>query len=273
LIPMALAMSARALPMYAGLEPFPKGILWIAALSYAAGLALTVAGTALTSSTTRWLNGWAASVVGLGFVLMGIVLLVFTGIFMRTMRSRGRLPARVASLAPSPQAATHTYVARVKQERGSYGPFVALVASAYLWATLGGILLLVDGFAMLIGQAPPVALDAARHALALGFIALLICGVAPRMLPGFSGGHIVSPKLVHATLWLGNGASILRVGSLLVAPLLAGVDTGSTLDTLAFGLSGPIGLALAICLLINLWPAIWPTRRAQSPVQSPAQSA
>ncbi len=58
---------------------------------------------------------------------------------------------------------------------------------------------------MLFGAVPVFAIDAIRHSLSVGFITLLICGIAPRMLPGFSGGNIASPAL-------------LRVGSLLLAP-------------------------------------------------------
>jgi uncharacterized protein involved in response to NO len=111
--------------------------------------------------------------------------------------------------------------------------------------------------------------DAARHSLAVGFIALLICGVAPRMLPGFSGGRIRSARLVTATLWLGNGAALLRVGPLLAAPVLAALGpAGVAAGALAFGLSGPTGLALAIILAVNLWPALWPRRAATA---SPAE--
>lgn len=46
----------------------------------------------------------------------------------------------------------------------------------------------------------------------------------------------------------------------MLASTLAMLGTvGATLDALAFGLSGLIGLALAICLAINLWPALWPS--------------
>ena len=121
----------------------------------------------------------------------------------------------------------------------------------------GGVLLVSDGLTLLLQGSPLFALDAIRHSLAIGFIALLICGIAPRMIPGFSGGSIASAHLVTATLWLGNIAAILRVGSLLVDPLLATYGAvGQTIDALAFGLSGPIGLALAICLAVNLWPAL-----------------
>ncbi|HVB22405.1 MAG TPA: hypothetical protein VNG51_10700 [Ktedonobacteraceae bacterium] len=249
LVPMALAMSARSLPMYAGLEGFPNRILRPLAAGYFVGLLLICIGI-LTTPAANWLQG-------VGMTLLGVALLFFIAVFLRLMRKRGRLPQKVAKLAPQPEAVAQSYKAQVSHERNAYGPFVALVASAYMWAMLGGVLLVSDGLALLLQGSPLFALDAMRHSLAVGFIALLICGIAPRMIPGFSGGSIASPRLVTATLWLGNCAAVLRVGSLLVEPLLATYgNVGQTIDVVAFGLSGPIGLALAICLAVNLWPAL-----------------
>jgi uncharacterized protein involved in response to NO len=124
-----------------------------------------------------------------------------------------------------------------------------------MWAMLGALLLLIDAIGLLATSATPLAFDAIRHSFAVGFIALLICGIAPRMLPSFSGRHIASPHLVSATLWLGNAAALLRVGSVLLAPLLPGIQ-GNAIDSFLFSLSGPFGLALAICLAINLWPLL-----------------
>lgn len=249
LMPMALAMSARSLPMYAGLEGFPRRVLWPVAGVYFAGLVLLCVGV----------DGgplpWASLLNGLGMVLLGGVVLLFVGIFLSLMRRRGQLPERVTKLAPSPQTLAHTYQEQVRKEQTHYGPFVGLVASAYLWAMIGALLLLIDGCSVLATGSELVAFDAVRHSFALGFIALLICGIAPRMLPSFSGGKIASPKLVSATLWLGNAAALLRVGSLLFAPLFGGTR-GFAIDTFLFSLSGPCGLALAICLAINLWPAL-----------------
>jgi len=188
-------------------------------------------------------------------VLLGGVVLLFVGIFLNLMRRRGQLPERVAKLAPSPETLAQTYQKQVKEEQTHYGPFVGLVASAYLWAMLGTLLLLLDGYSLLATGSEVVAFDAVRHAFAIGFIALLICGIAPRMLSSFSGGKIVSPALVSATLWLGNTAAVLRVGSILFAPLFAGTQGLATV-TFLFSLSGPCGLALAICLAINLWPTL-----------------
>ncbi len=249
LVPMALAMSAQTLPMYAGLEPFPRKLFWPLAIGYFGGLALALVGI---GSGVGWLEG-------LGTFLVGAVLLIFVSLFMRLMRARGKLPQRVAKLAPEPEAAEHHYRRQISSDRSAYGPFVALVASAYTWAIVGGALLVIDGIAGVLDLDAPVSPDAARHSLAIGFIALLICGIAPRMVPGFSGGHILSAKLVTATLWLGNSAAILRVGSLLIAPLLDALGpAGALVDSLLFGLSGPLGLALAICLAVNLWPALFP---------------
>lgn len=259
LVPMALAMSARALPMYAGLDAFPRRVLWPAALAYCAGLAL-----ALVGST----NAFAPSTIlgqlgGLGLAILGAVLVIFIALFARLMAGRGRLPQRVRTLAPAPEQAARSYARKVANERTTFGPYVALIGSAYGWALLAGLLLLLDGIALALGGTPPVTLDAPRHSVAIGFIALLLAGVSARMIPGFSGGRLASPRWVVALLWLGNGAALLRVGALLAAPPLAGLGSvGSALDSALFGLSGPLGLAFAICLAINLWPALAPNTRA-----------
>ena len=254
LVPMALAMSARAMPMYAGLTAFPARILWPLAFSYFAGLAFACVGAGEGGLSA----GWPHILYGAGLVAMGAVVILFVAVFVRMMRTRGRLPERVRQISPTPEASQRAYQSQVTREKGSYGPFVAIIATAYLWAALGALLLVIDGVALAVGSALPVSLDAARHSFAVGFIALLISGIAPRMLPGFSGGRIVSPGLVRATLWLGNGAALLRVGSVLLAQPLSGLGTaGANVDAALFGLSGPVGLALAICLAINLWPAIF----------------
>lgn len=246
LIPMALGMSARSLPMYSGLDAFPPRQLISLACAYIAGLLAMCLGI---------VGAWQ-TVENAGNLLIGGVLIAFVLLFLRTMRSRGKLPARVERLAPEPRTLARAYRARVSQERGAYGPFVALVASAYLWTILAGLFLLINGFSGLVGFAEPIAIDAIRHSLTVGFLSLLICGIAPRMLPGFSGGKILSAKLVSATLWLGNLAALLRVGSILLAPWL--IIGNLNIGQIAFGCSGILGLALAICLALNIWPALAP---------------
>jgi uncharacterized protein involved in response to NO len=261
LMPMARAMSARSLPMYAGLDGFPRRVLWPLAGMYFAGLALLSVGV----DGGPLPPPWSSLLSSIGMLLLGGIVLLFVGIFLSLIRRRGRLPGRVEKLAPLPETLAQAYQQQVKKEQTHYGPFVGIVASAYLWAMLGAVLLLIDGGSMLVTGSFSVTFDAVRHSFALGFIALLICGIAPRILPGFSGGIMLSPRLVSATLWLGNAAALLRVGSLLFAPLLAGTR-GFAIDTFLFSLSGPFGLALAICLAINLWPALRASPRRDSPL-------
>ena len=254
LVPMALAMSARALPMYAGLDAFPRRALWPLAWGYISGLVLICAGDLFTGNT------WSR-VQGLGEVLVGLTVFAFVGMFVRLMSSRGKIPRRVAALSPEPEQLARQYVSKVASERANYGPYVALIGSAYSWAILGGVLFIIDGLGVLISAEPFVSMDAIRHTFAIGFIALLICGVSSRMIPGFAGKSITSPKLVWTLLWVGNAAAILRVGALLFNPLLTQLGTaGAAIDSIAFGLSGPLGLTLAICLAWNLWPTVVPGR-------------
>ena len=93
LVPMALAMSARSLPMYAGLDAFPRRVLWPLAWAYIAGLALLLAGTLIPA--------WTFS-AGAGMILVGGALVAFVVIFLRLMGARGKLPQRVARLSPTP---------------------------------------------------------------------------------------------------------------------------------------------------------------------------
>lgn len=254
LVPVALAMSAQFLPMYAGLTAFPQRPLWGITASYMVGLLLLLVGTAQSSAPL--------ALVGSGMLLQGVAVVIFIVMCLQLMRQRGTVPAKVARLAPSPEQAASTLKNHIASERQNFGPFVGLIASAFLWALFGGALLMLDGISGLLGFAPIFAIDGIRHAFTVGFISLLICGIAPRVLSNFSGGRIQSPRLVWATLWLGNLAALFRAGSILGSPIFDQLGVGGAfLQNSLFGLSGPLGLALAICLAVNLWPTLQPARQ------------
>lgn len=242
LVPVALAMSTRMLPLYAHLQPFPTRLLWILTLGYFAGLICWLLGLLLPEMLS-------AAPYGLGLLLMGSVMLLFIGYFLHLMRNRAQLPPSVVRHAPHPQAMAERARLRRDEERRRYGPYVALLGTAYLWGTLGALLLVIDGIALLLFGVLPVAIDAIRHSFAVGFITLLICGIAVRLIPGLSSKMIRSPRLVTATLVLGNAAALLRVGPILLAPAFPA-------PAFFFAFSGPLGLALILCLTVNLWPAL-----------------
>lgn len=242
LVPVALAMSARMLPLYARIQPFPSRLLWGLALMYFGGLIFWLLSLFIPGMVSGPLSG-------LGMLAIGMVMLTFTGYFLYLMRNRAQLPPQVVALAPHPEKFVERVRQRTQEERLRYGPYVALIGTAYLWGSLGAMFMVIDGIAVLLFKALPVTVDVIRHSFAIGFITLLICGIAVRMLPGLSSKAIRSPRLVTATLLLGNLAVLLRVGSLLPGSVLPDSEV-------FFALSGPTGLALILCLAINLWPAL-----------------
>jgi cbb3-type cytochrome oxidase subunit 1 len=92
----------------------------------------------------------------------------------------------------------------------------------------------------------------------LGFITLLILGMAVRMLPGFlHQRQVASPALVEATFWLGNAAVLGRVlPFVLPGVVLQEVPASAPLARMAFALSGLLGLAAVWCLAVNLWKTV-----------------
>jgi len=249
LVPIGLAMSVQALPMYAGLKSFSLPTLWIMSTMYVVGLLLYLLGIVGSSDS----QVWSIPVMGLGWLCMGGALLTLVLYLVALMRTRGRIPAHIARLSPRAEQMERAYQVQISDQRREFGPFVALIASAYLWAALAAVILLFDGVSELIAGTVPAPVDTIRHCLTIGFISLLLAGISPRLVTAFSGGSIATARLVTATLWLGNLAAVLRVGSVLSLPLLG---SESIIYNVLFGLSGPLGLALATCLAINIWPAL-----------------
>ncbi len=256
LVPVVLALSAQSLPKYIGLRGFPQQVLWSLSTAYFVGLALTYIGMSWAPFSL-----WLSVMSGFGMILLAIVLLIFIAFFLHLMRSQRQLSGHGEQQVPSTQNGVQSYQAKIASERKSYGPFVLLVVSAYVWAALGALILVSDGVAMLLGTAPFFSLDAMRHSFALGFIALFLAGISARMIPSFSGHKIAGAGWVSALFWIGNAATLLRVGPLLLLPILVARGNGGlTFYNILVGMSGPVGLAFAICLAINLWPALQATK-------------
>lgn len=102
---------------------------------------------------------------------------------------------------------------------GAYRHYPAFIRLAYLWliagAMLGVVADLVPGATGLGG--------ASRHAVTVGFIALLILALGPRMLPSFlNGRELYSTRWMAASLWLLSTGCALRVSSEAIAYSLGG---------------------------------------------------
>jgi len=87
------------------------------------------------------------------------------------------------------------------------------VRSAMVWAIAGSALLAWYALRDLLGgpAASYLETSAARHAFALGFVTLMIYGVAARALPSFLGRRNWSERLQLATIVLANAGVALRV--------------------------------------------------------------
>jgi len=147
---------------------------------------------------------------------------------------------------------------------GEFGRFERLLYAAYFWLLCGAVLELLTGLAVLLNWEPAlpkplgrsgmeVSTDAIRHVYLLGFITLLILGMAVRMIPGFIQKKLASAKLVDYTFGLGNLAVIGRVLPLLIpAVLLEKIPFMVFVSQALFALSGIWGLAAICCLAVNL---------------------
>jgi hypothetical protein len=125
---------------------------------------------------------------------------------------------------------------------GDPGLGLAAILATVAWAlfcVLAGAWAVLE----LAGRNTPALLwDGARHALALGFITMLIFGVAGRVLPVFGGAPLVWPRLRMAGLWTIGAGILLReaevVASLANAPRLLVISGVS-------GIVAASGVALA----------------------------
>lgn len=116
------------------------------------------------------------------------------------------------------------------------------VRSAFAWAFIGLAIISAGTFGLASSY---LQVSAARHALALGFVTLMIYSVASRALPAFLGRRLWSTRLQAATLTVANVGVALRV----VPQLAAGTDALS--DALV-GLSGILAYVALVLFTLNV---------------------
>jgi uncharacterized protein involved in response to NO len=110
---------------------------------------------------------------------------------------------------------------RAPKRIGVYPHYDAFVRLSYAWLIVGAILgVLADLLPNLTGLG-----GASRHAVTVGFLAILIFSIGPRILPSFlNGRELQSPRLMAATLWLVSLGCFLRVSSESIAYSTAGIS-------------------------------------------------
>jgi len=235
ILPLAIALSVRNLPLFMRLATPPKQSLFPLFVIYVVGV---------TCRTIGFLEHgfWLPN---LGAILESGVLLVF--IWQLDVVLRRKTPWTATRTTPPDNYIEMRHPTRKNYpDHGEFGRFELLIISAFAWLAFANIIAIIDGASPLLGNPAPFNPDIERHAITVGFITLLIFGMAVRMLPGFSSkSRVASARLVMATFWLGNLAALFRVLPLF-APDLAGMNV-------ALGISGAIGWLAVMCLAINLY--------------------
>ncbi|MBI3913391.1 MAG: NnrS family protein [Chloroflexi bacterium] len=230
-IPMAFVFSVRNLPLFLRLALPPRELLRPLAAIYAFGLLLRVAPFAPIGAS-------------IGILLTSAVILVFVW----QLDLIRRQPPWIVSRAPNSRPDLD-YLRKPTRpnypDAGEYGRFELLIYSAYAWLVFATLLDLARAASNLLALDWNLPADAARHALTIGFISLMIFGMAARLAPGFSGKtRLAHPRLVAATFFLGNLAAFFRV-----APLFF---SGSDFAALLLAPSGAFGWLAVAGLAYNL---------------------
>lgn len=128
----------------------------------------------------------------------------------------------------------------------------SFIRASLVWFSVGIVL----GLGMAWWPAEHLVYQPAHaHAHLLGFVSMMIFGVAYHVIPRFAGSSLTSRRLAVAHLWLAN----LGLGGMVGGWILRGwLGRGTTL--LAVG--GALTAAGAFCFIYNIWTTLGSVKRA-----------
>ena len=130
----------------------------------------------------------------------------------------------------------------------------AFLRSSVVWLSLGVTL----GLGMAAWPSLTMYRLAHMHMLLLGFIAMMIFGVAYHVIPRFVGSPLRSPRLAGAHWWLANaGLALMVVGFVLRAQ-------GRPVSSMLLGVGGSAAAAGAYIFAFLMWTTLEWRRRAPS---------
>jgi hypothetical protein len=215
-----LGVSLRTLPVFMGLEARPR-------LAGALATPLALAVMALAVAEALFLKSGSAA-ARIGFGLAGIAVAAILVLFTHAL----------GILRP----------ARDGAEPGVDRRDEKFLRLGYAWLLIAGLMLGVFSIMTLRGAALDHAyVGAYRHALTVGFITMLMVGMAQRIVPVFRGVPLWSPRLREWTFWL------LAIGNpIRVAGQSLSVVAGPAWLRFA-GISGGFELTAIVLFAINLW--------------------
>src|SRR5262252_6238605 len=137
----------------------------------------------------------------------------------------------------------------------------AFLKASLAWLAAGVSL----GIAMAVHPAWAVYRTAHLHMNLLGFVAMMIFGVAYHVIPRFSGHPLHSRRLATIHWWLANGGLALFVAGLVMLPHTA----FGTPARVVVAVGGILSAAASYAFVYNLWRTI-DGRRARKSVAAEA---
>lgn len=248
LLPVAFAFSVRTFPLYLRLS-LPSG--WVSVTGYAYLLAVLMQLLPTLPPLRVTAPLLTADLEAVGMLGKSVIVLWF--IWQLDVLTRRKTPWTANRIGqPGPQRRP---TRPGLPDYGEFGRFEWLVYAAYVWLILGAVAESIIGATRLLHISFFMPPRIVLHVYSLGFITLLIFGMAARMLPGFlKQRRIALPALVTATFWLGNLATIGRLlFFVLPTVLLRGIPGLLWLARGMLALSGLLAMAAVGCLALNLW--------------------
>ena len=118
------------------------------------------------------------------------------------------------------------------------------IRASLVWLGVGVLI----GVAMAFVPARALAYRPAHmHANLLGFVSMMIFGVAYHVIPRFTGHPLHAPRLVAVHLWVANAGLVAMAGGFIVRVHAFGIGTGMVE---AGGTASAVG---AYLFIYNLW--------------------
>jgi hypothetical protein len=218
-----LGITLRAVPAFMALPSSHMKLVWGALVTINFGLSLTVLGA--LSGFTPWIMATAPIVELLGLLAFVIAIRLYS------RRSRPR-----------------------RYTLGAYGRYEWYLRAAYGWLLVSGVIQSWNGLSNVwpAGGLPMNLAGPALHALALGFVTLVIMGMAARMLPLFEGAILPLHWLMDVTFALLNISVLLRIAfGIIPSPA---VWTG-------LALSGSLSTLALVCFTVVVWRTLHSSSR------------
>ncbi|MBI4319495.1 MAG: DUF1858 domain-containing protein [Chloroflexi bacterium] len=140
-------------------------------------------------------------------------------------------------------------------ETGADRGYEKFIRAAYLWLAVAATMTFWYAiYEVVVGQEIDHAfVGAYRHALTVGFISMMIMGMASRVIPVFSGVRLHSSQILLVSFVLINVGNVLRVASQPLAHFFGGVFLAT------MGVSGFIEVTALALFAYNIWKTMGKT--------------